>query len=101
MKGILTQIPPDDNYHAEEDILHFMNISFDKIKQTHSYGKPFDAEWPAQDHIQEIVNKSSGQFIYASVVPHPLFDPSENPSIWLIITRGLHTSGGVGQSGWP
>ena len=68
MKGILTQIPPDDNYHAEEDILHFMNISFDKIKQTHSYVKPFDAEWPAQDHIQEIGNKSSGQFIYAATV---------------------------------
>ena len=78
MKGILTQIPLEDNYHVEEDILHFLNVSFNKIKQTQPYGKTLDTEWPAQDHIQEIVNKSSGQFIYASVVMHFLSDPSAN-----------------------
>ena len=93
MDGILTQIPLDNNYHADEDILHFLAASFEEIKQTHPYGESLGADWPPPNHIQEIVQKSSGQFIYASVVVNFLSSPSGNPSGRLEIIRGLRPTG--------
>ncbi len=68
MDGILTQIPLDNNYYANEDILRFLNDSFKNIKQTHPHGESLNADWPHPSHVQDIVCKSSGQFIYASAV---------------------------------
>ncbi len=44
-------------------------------------------------HVLEIAQKSSCQFIYASVVIHFLSAPSANPSVRLDILRGLRPSG--------
>ncbi|KJA20941.1 hypothetical protein HYPSUDRAFT_763649 [Hypholoma sublateritium FD-334 SS-4] len=93
MNGILTQLPLDDNYQSEEDILCFLNDSFDEIKQTHPFGKSLDDHWPLPAHVDEIVEKSSGQFIYASVVIGFISNPSSNPSVRLDIIRGLRPSG--------
>ena len=93
MTGILKQLPLDDNYRADEDIRRFLKDSFDEIKQTHPLRKRLAADWPSPDHIQEIVEKSSGQFIYASVVIKFLLSPSANPSIRLDIIRGLRPTG--------
>ncbi len=65
MDSISTQIPLDNNYKPEEDILHFLNARFDNIKQTHPFRGSLCADWPCPSHVQEIVRKSSGQFIYA------------------------------------
>ncbi len=91
--GILKQLPLDDNYGADEDIRHFLDDSFNEIKQTHLFKKWLAADWPSPDHVQEIVDKSSGQFIYASVVIKFLLSPSANPSIRLDIIRGLRPTG--------
>ncbi|KJA20948.1 hypothetical protein HYPSUDRAFT_216637, partial [Hypholoma sublateritium FD-334 SS-4] len=93
MKGILMQLRLDDNYHAEEDIIRFLNDSFDKIKETHPFGKRLSTDWPLPDHVEKIVNKASGQFIYASVVIDFLSAPIYNPSIQLEIVCGLRPSG--------
>ena len=93
MHGILTRLPLDDNYQPEKDILRFLNDSFEEIKQTHPYGEGLGAEWPSPNHVQEIVSKSSGQFIYASVVINFVSDPSANPSVRLDIIHGLHPAG--------
>ena len=93
MTGILNQFPLDDNYKSDTDIQHFLDDSFDEIKQTHPLRKWLAADWPSQDHVQQIVRKSSGQFIYASVVIKFLFSPSDNPSSRLHIIRGLCPTG--------
>ena len=93
MTGILKQLPLDDNYRADEDIRRFLNDRFEEIKQTHPLRKRLAADWPSPDHIQEIVEKSSGQFIYASVVIKFLSSPSANPSIRLDIIRRLRPTG--------
>ncbi len=93
MDSILTQIPLDDNYKPEEDILHFLNERFDEIKQTHPFRGSLCADWPSPSHVQEIVCKSSGQFIYASVVINFISDPSSSPSARLEIIRGLRPKG--------
>ena len=93
MTGILSQIPLDNNYQAEEDIRRFLEDILNEIKQTHPFRKSLAVDWPSPDHVQEIVDKSSGQFIYASVVIKFLFSPSSNPSIGLDIIRGLRPKG--------
>ncbi len=93
MTAILNPIPLDDNYQAEEDILRFLNDSFDEIKQTHPAGGSLGTEWPFPEHVLEIAQKLSCQFIYASVVIHFLSAPSANPSVRLDIIRGLRPSG--------
>ena len=91
--GILFQLPLDDNYHAEDDILRFLNDSFDNLKHVHPFRKSLGAEWPLPDHVQEIVVKSSGQFIYASVAVNFISDPAASPSARLDIIRGLRPTG--------
>ncbi len=93
MNGILVQLPLDDNYQSDKDIRRFLDDSFDEIKQTHPFRKRLSADWPSPNHVQEIVDKSSGQFIYASVVIKFLLSPSANPSIRLDIIRGLRPTG--------
>ncbi len=90
---ILKQLPLDNNYKSEEDIRRFLDDTLLEIKQTHPFRKGLAVDWPSPVHIQEIVDKSSGQFIYASVVMKFLFSPSVNPSIRLDIIRGLRPKG--------
>ncbi len=49
MTAILNPIPLDDNYQAEEDILRFLNDSFDEIKQTHPDGGSLGTAWPSRN----------------------------------------------------
>ncbi|KJA22368.1 hypothetical protein HYPSUDRAFT_655818 [Hypholoma sublateritium FD-334 SS-4] len=93
MGGILKQLPLDNNYQAEEDIQRFLVDRFDDIKLTHPQRKRLKPEWPAAEHVQQIVDKSSGQFVYASVVIKFVSMPSSNPSTQLEIVRGLRPAG--------
>ncbi len=93
MDGILKQVPLDNNYQAEEDIRRFLVERFDDIKLTHPQRKWLDPAWPAAENMQQIVAKSSGQFIYAASVVKFLSMPSLNPSKQLDIIRGLHPVG--------
>ena len=93
MDSILKQMPLDNNYQAAEDIHRFLVDSFDNIKLTHPLRNYLKPEWPSAEHLQEIVNKSSGQFVYASVVMKFVSVPSSSPSTQLDIVRGLRPAG--------
>ncbi|KJA20950.1 hypothetical protein HYPSUDRAFT_100372, partial [Hypholoma sublateritium FD-334 SS-4] len=79
MGGILKTLPLDHRYQAEDDIQHFLVESFDNIKRTHPLRKRLATAWPAMEHVEQIVEKSSAQFIYASVVVKFVSMPSSNP----------------------
>ena len=93
MNGMLTQLPLDNNYQPDEDIRLFLNDSFDNIKRTHPFSTRLSPDWPSVEHLQEIIEKSSRQFIYASVVINFLSIPTSNPSTQLDIVRGLRPTG--------
>ena len=86
---VLKQVPLDDNYQAPEDIPHFIAERFDDTKRIHPLRRCLGPTWPAEECVEEIVIKSSGQFIYASVVIKFVSVPSSNPSTQLDIVRGL------------
>ncbi len=87
----LSQFPLDDHYQPEIDIRLFLDDSFDNIKKTHPF-RDLPVNWPSPSHVQEIVDKSSGQFIYASVVIKFLSIATASPSNQLEIIRGLRST---------
>ncbi|KJA22774.1 hypothetical protein HYPSUDRAFT_118920, partial [Hypholoma sublateritium FD-334 SS-4] len=90
---ITLQLALDDNYLPDDDIRLFLNDSFTDIKNTHQFGPLLPSDWPAAPDVQEIIAKSSGQFIYASVVINFISTPDLHPGQQLEIVRGLRPRG--------
>jgi len=65
---IHTRIILDDESEAEEDIRRFLSDRFKDIKATHPFRKQIPPSWPGEDTIDNLVRRSSGQFIYAATV---------------------------------
>ncbi|KJA20371.1 hypothetical protein HYPSUDRAFT_43268 [Hypholoma sublateritium FD-334 SS-4] len=89
------QLTLDDHYLPDADIHLFLNNTFLRIKTTHPFKYHLDANWPDPAHVQGIVRKSSGQFIYASVVINFVSSPRRNPVHQLEIIRGLRPTGNL------
>ncbi|KAF8965444.1 hypothetical protein BDZ97DRAFT_782800 [Flammula alnicola] len=58
----------DDAYRPDADIKLFLESRFRDIKQKHSSLSQLQPPWPSEPDIARLVQKSSGQFIYASTV---------------------------------
>ncbi|KJA16847.1 hypothetical protein HYPSUDRAFT_95058, partial [Hypholoma sublateritium FD-334 SS-4] len=86
-------LPLDSDYRAAYDIQLFLNDSFTEIKNTHTFRSSIDHDWPAPSLVQEIVDKSSRQFIYASVIIKFISSPRHHPVQLLEIVRGLRPAG--------
>ncbi|KJA20388.1 hypothetical protein HYPSUDRAFT_217073 [Hypholoma sublateritium FD-334 SS-4] len=91
----LLQLALDNDYLSDADIRLFLNDKFTQIKTTHSLNHLLSETWPNPDHVEEIVDKSSGQFIYASVVVNFLLSPRRNPAQQLEIIRSLRPTGNL------
>ncbi|KAF5327849.1 hypothetical protein D9619_004962 [Psilocybe cf. subviscida] len=67
---LLRRMQLDDKWNPDRDIRAFVNASFADIRRSHFYFRhhPVDETWPEPNAINRLVWKSSGQFIYASVV---------------------------------
>ncbi len=93
LSNITRQVPLDNEYRADDDIRLFLDESFDEIKRTHRFARLLSDNWPEASHVQEIVEKSSGQFIYASVVIKFCSMLGHHPQKQLEIVRGLQPRG--------
>ena len=89
----LLQVALDNNYLADKDIRLFLDDKFKQIKDTHPFKQHIAKDWPDPTHVQEIVEKSSGQFIYASVVIQFISSSRRHPVQQLDIIRGLRPPG--------
>ncbi|KAF8185674.1 hypothetical protein BJ912DRAFT_479081 [Pholiota molesta] len=83
----LTTIPLDDI--PSNDIRRYLYAKFEEIKATHLRRRFLPPDWPSSEIIDEIVEKSSGQFIYASVVIGYISLPHAHPAIQLEIIDGV------------
>jgi hypothetical protein len=84
----LTTIPLDD-IQASDDIRRYLIAKFDEIKATHLRRKFLAPNWPSSTIVEQIVEKSSGQFIYASVVIGYISLPHGHPALQLDIINGI------------
>ncbi|KAF5324379.1 hypothetical protein D9619_011190 [Psilocybe cf. subviscida] len=78
----------DDQYSPKNDIRVFVNAQFEQVRDTHPLAHTLDAIWPTVEDINYIVQKSSGQFIYAATVMRFILDSSASPMISLERVRG-------------
>jgi len=71
---------------VHRDIRRYFKIKFEEIRAKDDY-LPLD--WPGEDVIDQLVDKASGQFIYATtVMPYIMFE-YHSPDERLAIIRGL------------
>jgi hypothetical protein len=78
-----------DEVSASGDIRRFLNSKFKDIKTTHLRRHLLPPSWPSLSVVEEIVDKSSSQFIFASVVINYVASPHANPAAQLEVIRGI------------
>ena len=95
LSNVTYTLPLDDNYLPDDDIRLFIKDSFDEIKRAHPFARFLQKDWPMSIEVEEIVERSSGQFIYASVVLKFCAMHSRHPKQQLEIIRGLRPRGAL------
>ncbi|KAF8881165.1 hypothetical protein CPB84DRAFT_256680 [Gymnopilus junonius] len=79
----------DEQHKSNDDIEIFLRSKFDDIKKTHPSRSYLPLTWPTNRQIARLVEKSSGQFIYASTVMKFIASPQSLPDEQLEIILGL------------
>jgi len=83
----------DDTYHPDEDIRILLDSKFTTIKKKHPARAHISKEWPSEKDINQLVNKSSGQFIYTTTVIKYIESRRHLPTERLQIVLGLSDPG--------
>lgn len=75
------QVSLPEEYKSEDDIRYFMNSKFKEIRDAHikNTGIEFPPIWPGDQIVDMLVRKSSGHFIYPSVVVKYVGASDDNP----------------------
>jgi hypothetical protein len=68
LSGITSRLALDESYLPDKDIKLFLTDKFQEIKSTHRLRAYIASQWPLPNVLDRLVQKSSGQFIYASTV---------------------------------
>ena len=68
MEGVFARLYLDESYEPDKDIRRFLKDSFEEIRTTHPYKSRIPMVWPTPAAVESIIQKSSGQFIYAATV---------------------------------
>jgi hypothetical protein len=96
LSSLTTRLVLDDKYHPDVDIRTFLQSKFRDIKDRHPSRGHFPPSWPSDEDLERLVQKSSGQFIYASTVikfidSHRHWPPDRLDIIFGISPRGKTT----------
>ncbi|KDR70127.1 hypothetical protein GALMADRAFT_76298, partial [Galerina marginata CBS 339.88] len=91
---VTTCIALDDTYRSRADIRKYLEGSFSEVKKTHLQKKLIPLTWPEDNDISSLVNKSSGQFIYAATVIRYISPSRYPPMSSLEIILGLRPARG-------
>ncbi|KAF8967550.1 hypothetical protein BDZ97DRAFT_1803944 [Flammula alnicola] len=89
LSSLTEGLPLDDTYHPDRDIHTFLISKFDEIKQQHPLAIYLPLIWPSEGDIFTLVDKASGQFIYASTIVKYIESPRHRPEDRLGFVLGL------------
>ena len=89
----LARLPLDADITSRDDIRRFLHDKFDEIRLAHPLRSDLPSSWPLSEDIDTLVNKSSGQFIYASTVVKFISSPRHGPDHRLEIVLDLRPKG--------
>lgn len=83
----------DNKYHPDKDIRVFFESKFAEIKHRHPLAITLPSTWPTGSHIEYLVEKAAGQFIYASSVMKFIESPRARPTERLDIILNISPPG--------
>ncbi|KAF4613271.1 hypothetical protein D9613_010716 [Agrocybe pediades] len=69
----------DDDYTAAQDIRVYLGGKFEQIKEGHPFKHTLPDPWPMPEMVDTLVDKSSGQFIYAATIIRYVDSPRHRP----------------------
>ena len=84
-----TCITLDESYLPYDDIRLFLTDKFREIRSTHRLRTYISPEWPLPNVLNQLVRKSSGQFIYPSTVIHYVSSIRHKPTDRLDIVLAI------------
>jgi hypothetical protein len=93
LSSLTTRLVLDDKYHPDVDIRMFLRSKFRDIKDRHPSRSHLPASWPSDEDVERLVQKSSGQFIYASTLLKFIDSPRHWPLDRLDIIFGISPRG--------
>ncbi|KAF9014284.1 hypothetical protein BDQ17DRAFT_1217614, partial [Cyathus striatus] len=67
-RNSFTLLDLNEKYNPDKDIDRFLRDKVNEIKTNHPLHKHLDSNWPSNEQIKRIVQRSSGHFIYAATV---------------------------------
>ncbi|KAF8990361.1 hypothetical protein BDQ17DRAFT_1433812 [Cyathus striatus] len=81
INNVSVRLSLNDDSSAYHDIEVYLKSEFDKMKKTHTLAAYLsdDLNWPSKWDIWTLVNRSSGQFIYASTVMKYIVNDDRDP----------------------
>jgi hypothetical protein len=83
-----TRVALDESYIPDDDIRLFLGDKFAEIKATHRLRAYIPLQWPSVEILEELIRRSSGQFIYASTVIRYISSIQHKPHDRLDIVLG-------------
>ena len=89
LPSVTTRIALDQSYFPDEDIRLFLTDKFQEIRSTHRLRAYIPPQWPPSNVLEQLIGKSSGQFIYASTVIHYVSSIRHKPTDRLNIILGI------------
>ncbi|KDR67212.1 hypothetical protein GALMADRAFT_80086 [Galerina marginata CBS 339.88] len=89
LREITTRIALNEDYLPSDDIRLFLQDKFTEIKDTHAFKWHIPPTWPSPEILESLVDKSSGQFVYASTVVKFILSSRHRPHLRLDIVLGL------------
>ncbi|PPQ78497.1 hypothetical protein CVT25_011838 [Psilocybe cyanescens] len=90
---VLCRLALDDGYRPNEDIRCYLDAEFEQVKKTHRFRSTIPENWPPPDAVNIVVEKSSGQFIYAATVVKYVTSIRSRPTDCLEKILGLRPLG--------
>jgi len=92
--GVSARHSLDDEPESVEDVEYFLSAKFDEIKRTHPLGRHIPHDWPSSQVKADLVQKSSGQFIYPATIIRYISSPRHNPTLRLDVVLRLRPLSG-------
>lgn len=89
LAGLLRSLVVGDLFETNEKIRLYLHDSFREIKTTHPHRHLIPKTWPGSSDIDKLVQKSSGLFIYASMVAMYVSAPFDHPPRRLEVVTSL------------
>ncbi|KAF9471295.1 hypothetical protein BDN70DRAFT_845450, partial [Pholiota conissans] len=92
--ALTTKLALDNDYRTNLDIRFYIVSKFNKIRDEHlQLGSKLPTPWPADHDVDYIVEKASGQFIFAATAMKFIDDPRSDPVERFSIILGLSRPG--------